>query len=192
MAYWNGMIWECSPSVITYLESLSTSYSMKTDTNADKEGNAPTKQVALSDEEISLSTTYRVETGTSNIKEIIGQWKSMIGLAAPLIIGSEVFGPDNVQLQSVSVGSVSMRPDGTFTAAVLSFKFKEFREEIIEIDSGKGAGTGSTGNVISSAVSVRANKTERAARKRQIQYLNTNANTAFKSLRPNLKGSDNI
>ena len=168
MAYWNGMMWECSPKVITYLESLSTSYSMKTDTNADKEGNAPTEQVALSDEEISLSTTYRIETGTSNIKEVIGQWKAMIGLAAPLIIGSEVFGPDNVQLQNVSVGSVSMRPYGTFTTASLSFKFKEFREDVIETGNNAKAGS-SAGNA--SAVSVRASKTDRASRKRPRSYL---------------------
>ena len=162
MAYWNGMTWECSPNVITYLESLSTSYSMKTDTNADKEGNAPTEQVVLADEEISLSTTYRVETGTGNIKEIINQWKAMIGMAAPLIIGSELFGPDNVQLQSVSVGSISMRPNGIFTAAKLSFKFKEFREEVGEIDdSGVGAVNGAA-----SAVSVRASGTDRASKKR--------------------------
>lgn len=159
MAYWNGMEWECSPNVITYLESLSTSYSMKTDTNADKEGNSPTEQVALSDEEISLSTTYRIETGASNIKEIIGQWKAMIGLAAPLIVGDELFGPDNVQLQSVSVGNISMRPDGMFTAATLSFKFKEFREDVEEINSKAGLESGD------SAVSVRASKTDRAAKK---------------------------
>ena len=153
------MEWECSPNVITYLESLSTSYSMKTDTNADKEGNSPTEQVALSDEEISLSTTYRIETGASNIKEIIGQWKAMIGLAAPLIVGDELFGPDNVQLQSVSVGNISMRPDGMFTAAPLSFKFKEFREDVEEINNKAGLESGD------SAVSVRASKTDRAAKK---------------------------
>ena len=92
----------------------------------------------------------------------------MIGLAAPLIIGSEVFGPDNVQLQNVSVGSVSMRPDGTFTAASLSFKFKEFREEVTEVDSTAKTG-GSAGNA--SAVSVRASKTDRVSRKRPRSYL---------------------
>lgn len=153
------MEWECSPNVITYLESLSTSYSMRTDTNADKEGNSPTEQVALSDEEISLSTTYRIETGASNIKEIIGQWKAMIGMAAPLIVGDELFGPDNVQLQSVSVGNISMRPDGMFTAATLSFKFKEFREDVEEINNKAGLESGD------SAVSVRASKTDRAAKK---------------------------
>lgn len=162
MAYWNGMTWECSPKAVTYLESLSTSYAMRTDTNADKEGNAPTEQIALSEEEISLSTMYRVETGTENIKEIINRWKAMIGMAAPLIIGSELFGPDNVQLQSVSVGSISMRPNGVFTAAKLSFKFKEFREEVGEIDdSGAGAVNGAA-----SAVSIRPGKTDRASKRR--------------------------
>lgn len=166
------MTWECSPGTITYMESLSTAYSMKTDTNADKEGNAPTKQIARSDEEISLSTTYRIETGTGNIKEMIAQWKAMIGMAAPLIIGNEVFGPDNVQLQNVSVGSVSIRPDGTFTAAALSFKFKEFREEVIEVSSKAGKSSGSSvGKANVSAVSVRASKTDRSSRKRPRSYL---------------------
>lgn len=166
------MTWECGPGTITYMESLTTAYSMKTDTNADKEGNAPTKQTARSDEEISLSTTYRIETGTGNIKEMIARWKIMIGQAAPLIIGSEVFGPDNVQLQNVSVGSVSIRPDGTFTAATLSFKFKEFREEVIEVSGKTGMGSGgSAGKASISAVSVRASKTDRASRKRPRSYL---------------------
>lgn len=170
MAYWNGMVWECNPSVITYLESLSTAYSIKTDTNVDKEGNAPTEQAAFSDEEISLSTTYRIETGTNNIREIIDQWKSMIGLASPLIIGSELFGPDNVQLQSVSVGSISIRPDGTFTAATLSFKFKEFKETVTEIKSKTVTGSKNSTNTVS-AVSVKPSKADKAARKRPRGYI---------------------
>lgn len=155
MAYWNGMTWECSPRVISYLESLSTSYSMKTDTNADKEGNAPTEQVGFEDEEISLSTTYRIETGTSDIRGMIATWKSMIGLAAPLIIGQEVFGPDNVQLQSVSLSNVSIRPNGVFTAATLSFKFKEFREDVEEVSESEST----------SAVSVGANSSDKSSKK---------------------------
>lgn len=170
MAYWNGMVWECSPSVITYPESLTTSYSMKTDTNADKEGNAPTEQVALSEEEICLSTTYRIETGTNNIREVIGQWKAMIGLSAPLIIGSELFGPDNVQLQSVSVGNISMRPDGMFTAATLSFKFKEFKQTVRELKSKKGTKSKNSTDIVS-AVSITASKADKAARKRPRGYI---------------------
>ena len=83
----------------------------------------------------------------------------MIGLAAPLIVGDELFGPDNVQLQSVSVGNISMRPDGMFTAVTLSFKFKEFREDVEEINSKAGLESGD------SALSVRASKTDIAAKK---------------------------
>lgn len=123
------MIWECSPSQITRLESLSTSFSMQTETNADKEGVSPTETVGLNEIEISLSTTYRIETGTADIKGMISVWKSQIGKAAPLIIGSEIFGPDKVQLQSVGVSNVQMRANGFFTAATLAFTFKEYIEE---------------------------------------------------------------
>lgn len=129
IAYWNGMTWECSPQEISRIESLSTAFSMQTETNADKEGVSPTETVGLNDIEISLSTTYRIETGTNNIKGMISAWKSMIGKAAPLIIGSEIFGPDKSQLQSVSVSNIRMRANGLFTEATLSFKFKEYIEE---------------------------------------------------------------
>ena len=89
MAYWNGMKWEVSSKQIAYLESLTTAYSIDTDTNADKEGKKPTEQIGKSLIEISFNTTYRVETGTSDIRGMLKKWESMIGKSAPLIIGNE-------------------------------------------------------------------------------------------------------
>lgn len=129
MAYWNGMKWEVSSKQIAYLESLTTAYSIDTDTNADKEGQKPTETVGLSLIEIAFNTTYRVETGTTNIQGVLNTWKSMVGVAAPLIIGSSIFGPDKMQLQSVNVSNVELSPKGFIRAATLSFKFKEFAEE---------------------------------------------------------------
>ena len=162
IAYWNGMTWECSPSEISRMDSLSTSFSMQTETNADKEGVSPTETVGLDEIEISLSTTYRIETGTSNIKGIIAEWKSKIGNAAPLIIGSEIFGPDKVQLQSVSISNVQMRQNGLFTAATLGFKFKEYIEEPVVASVSKSSGSRTkTG----SAVAVGASTYDKKARK---------------------------
>ena len=129
MAYWNNMIWEVSSKQIAYLESLTTAYSIDTTTNADKEGKKPTEQIGKSLIEIAFNTTYRVETGTSDIRGMLKQWESMIGKFAPLIIGNEIFGPDNMQLQSVSVSNVEISPKGVMRAATCSFKFKEFTEE---------------------------------------------------------------
>lgn len=148
------MIWECNPSQITRLESLSTSFSMQTETNADKEGVSPTETVGLNEIDISLSTTYRIETGTSDIKGMISAWKSQIGKAAPLIIGSEIFGPDKVQLQSVGISNVQMRANGFFTAATLAFTFKEYIEEpvVASVSGTRGSTAGgavSTGGTAS-------------------------------------------
>lgn len=166
------MIWECSPSQITRLESLSTSFSMQTETNADKEGVSPTETVGLNEIEISLSTTYRIETGTSDIKGMISAWRSMVGIAAPLIIGSELFGPDKVQLQSVDVSNVQMRANGLFTAVTLGFKFKEYIEEpvmaTVSGTRGAGAGTGGADGALSmsgSAATVGASASDKSSKK---------------------------
>lgn len=129
MAYWNGMKWEVSSKQIAYLEALTTGCSIDTDTNADKEGQRPTEEVGLSLIEIAFNTTYRIETGTSDVRGMYEKWKSMVGKSAPLIIGTTIFGPDRMQLQSVNMSNVELSPKGIIRAATLSFKFKEFAEE---------------------------------------------------------------
>lgn len=139
MAYWNNMKWEVSSKQIAYLESLTTAYSIDTDTNADKEGKKPTEQIGKSLIEIAFNTTYRVETGTSDIRGMLKQWESMVGKAAPLIIGNAIFGPDKMQLQSVSVSNIELSPKGVMRAATCSFKFKEFTEEAAGTKKAKNA-----------------------------------------------------
>lgn len=161
IAYWNGMTWECSPDRITRPESIATAYSMKTETNADKEGTSPTETVGLNEEEVSLSTTYRIETGTSDIAGMIDSWKALVGKAAPLIIGNRIFGADKMQLQSVSVSDISLRANGRFSAATLGFKFKEYIEEpvVASVNQTRGSGAGT------SAVSVGASAADKASKK---------------------------
>lgn len=159
IAYWNGMTWECSPDRITRPESISTAYSMKTETNADKEGASPTETVGLNEEEVSLSTIYRIETGTSDIAGMIDSWKALVGKAAPLIIGNRIFGADKMQLQSVSVSDISLRANGRFSAATLGFKFKEYIEEPVVASVNQTRGSGA------SAVSVGASAADKASKK---------------------------
>ncbi|MCM1040419.1 MAG: hypothetical protein NC434_13965 [Ruminococcus sp.] len=181
IAYWNGMTWECGQHEISRIESLSTSFSMQTETNADKEGVSPTETVGLNEVDISLNTTYRIETGTADIKGMISAWKAMIGKAAPLIIGSEIFGPDKVQLQSVDVSNIQMRANGLFTAATLGFKFKEYIEEpvVAAVSGTRGAGAGLTttggtentllldggGTEVESAVTIGATESDKLSKK---------------------------
>lgn len=125
MAYWRGMTWGVSTKEIAYLESLTTVFAIETQTNADKEGESPTETVAPSLIEFSMNTTYRVETGTKDIRRKIEQWKALVGKSGPLIIGGATFGPDNVQLQSVGVSNLEIDARGRMRAVNLAFKFKE-------------------------------------------------------------------
>lgn len=128
MAYWNGMTWGVSNKQIAFLESFTTSFGIETKTNADKDGESPTEQVAKSLVEFSFNTTYRVETGTRDIRGTIDAWRSRVGKTGPLIIGNSTFGPDKMQLQSVDVSDLRVDASGVMRAVTLGFKFKEFAE----------------------------------------------------------------
>ena len=176
MAYWNGMTWGVSRKQIAYLESLTTSFSIETNTNADKEGKSPTEEVANSLIEISLDTTYRVETGTRDVRGMIETWRNLVGKTGPLIIGSSAFGPDKLQLQKVGVSEVQIDATGYIRAVKLSFNFKEYSESdsgvsttpisTISTPQSINAGTGET--VISgvgSAINVGPSPGDKAAMK---------------------------
>ena len=166
MAYWNGMKWEVSNQQIAYLEALTTAYSIDTETNADKEGQKPTENIGLSLMEVTFNTTYRVETGTPDIRSVLETWKSMIGVAAPLIIGSAIFGPDKMQLQSVSISNVELSPKGNIRAATCAFKLKEFAEEPAGIKKKNGTSGGGTTTInTNTAVTVGARHSDKASKK---------------------------
>lgn len=176
MAYWNGMTWGVSNKEIAFLESFATAFSIETDTNADKEGKSPTEKVANSLIEFSLSTTYRVETGTRDIRKKIESWRSLVGKAAPLVIGGATFGPDKVQLQSVGVSNCEISASGVMRGVTLSFKFKEFQE------AKRGVKTTSKNSKIT-AVNMRPSAQDKAAKKTVTTSTSSGNKTTIKSRR---------
>lgn len=166
MAYWNGMTWGVSSKEIAFLESLTTAFGIETSTNADKEGKSPTEQVARSLVEFSLSTTYRVETGTRDIRGMINSWESLVGKTGPLVIGGSTFGPDRMQLQNVGVSNVQLSASGAMRAVTLSFKFKEYAEPESGVKSTSKAKAKSTSAKIkTTAVNRRPSASTKAAKK---------------------------
>ena len=115
MAYWNGMTWGVSDQEIAFLESLTSGCSINSDSSE--------KEL----QQITLSTTYRIETGTSNIRGIISQWESLVGKIAPIIIGSAVFGPQKMQLQKVDESNIVLSAEGVMRSVTLAFTFKEYK-----------------------------------------------------------------
>lgn len=141
-----------------YLDGLSTTYKMTEASNNDKTGKSPTENIGMELEEYSFSTEYKVETGTQDVWAIVELWKSMIGKAAPLIIGSRQIGPPKLQLKQVSVGDVKISALGTVRSAKLSFSFKEFAE-----NTGISAKTNSTDDATASQIT--ASSTDKKAKK---------------------------
>ena len=161
MAYWNGMLWTVSREAIMYLDGLSTTYKMTEASNNDKTGKSPTENIGMELEEYSFSTEYKVETGTPDVWAIVELWKSMIGKAAPLIIGSRQIGPPKLQLKQVSVGDVKISALGTVRSAKLSFSFKEFAEKKTGIKTKKNsAGDETASQITASSTDKKAKKTK--------------------------------
>lgn len=182
MAYWNGMTWGVSTKEIAFLESFTTSFGIETSTNADKEGESPTEKVAKSLVEFSMSTTYQVETGTTDVLGKIEEWKKQIGKAAPLILGSKIFGPEKVQLQNVGVSNTRISPNGVLYGATLTFSFKEMAEEktsgVTTTTSGSGgsSASGSRASSRPSAKNVTASSSDKASKKPDIKGVHKGSN----------------
>lgn len=113
MAKWNGMKWGVSKKEIACLEGLSTGYSINDEGKAEPQS-------------ISLSTTYRVETGTKNIRKKMSEWESLLGKYDVLLIGGSKFGPKKLQLKSINVSDVHINAHGDMRSATLSFTFQEY------------------------------------------------------------------
>lgn len=155
MAYWNGMQWVVSGQQIAYLESLATSFEIETETNADKDGNTASETVSRKLIELSLETTYMVETGTKDVRGMIDKWSGLIGKASPFILGNKTFCSEKMQLLSVNVSDVRLSPKGVMMGVKLSFKFREFKEPE----------KNTTTSTSTSAVNVGATKNDKSSKK---------------------------
>lgn len=153
MAYWGGMTWEVSSQEIAFLESLSTGYSINADNNE--------KEL----QQMSFSTTYRIETGTPNIRNVISQWENKVGKVAPIIIGSAVFGPQNMQLQTVDVSNVTLSAKGQMRSASLTFKFQEYRSSSTSSSSATKVQFLESLKTKNTALSIGATTTEKSEKK---------------------------
>lgn len=158
MAYWHGMTWGVTENEIAFLESLSTGFSYQTSTNADKNGASPTENVGMEDISVTFETTYRVETGTRDIKGKLDQWQALVGKAGPLIIGGNVFGPERLQLKDVKAGDISVNAQGRLRAMKISFTFVEYKDEVSSGTSSTTSSGSETAVGVGASVSTKESK----------------------------------
>jgi hypothetical protein len=101
LAKWGNKCFIVSPQKIIPLQGLSTSFNRKSNANEDTSGTAATNDRGLEPQTISLKTTYFAGVGVSPRVELEG-WKKEFGKHYPLYINAQKFGPEYLELDSVS------------------------------------------------------------------------------------------
>lgn len=124
MARWGPKGFLVSPSQIIALQNLTTSISIKSDSENDTSGKAPTNTRGLELQPVSFSATYHKATGSDPLAEW-NEWASLVGEKYPLYLGDKRFGPASLILQSIATGEVILSGSGEMTSLTINFTFEE-------------------------------------------------------------------
>ena len=125
IAKWGPMTFEVGPGKIAPINSLSTSFTLKAETNNDTSGTPPTNTRGLELQPISISTQYVATAGVDPLA-LMEEWKELVGEKNTLYINGRKFGPKHLQLKSVSVSDAVLNVDGQFISLSLDLSFEEY------------------------------------------------------------------
>lgn len=127
IATWGPKGFTVSPNKIVPFEGLSTSVSLKEDSENDTSGTSPTNTKGLDLQSVSFSTTYFRGAGVDPRAQW-EEWCSLVGAVYPLYIGGERFGPSKLKLKSVSLSDTQTDNNGSFLYVKVSLSFEEYAE----------------------------------------------------------------
>ena len=128
MAQWNGMTWEVSSNRIAALNSVSASVKLDTENNDDKAGSPSTNTKALELQSFSFDYDLASVAGGDVLGEFEA-WTSLVGEYAPFYLAGRRFGPENLQLTEVSLGSTTLNDFGEIIKGKISISLTEYAEE---------------------------------------------------------------
>ena len=100
IASWGPMTFQTSPAQVVMFEGLSTSVSLKSDTQSDTSGTSQTNTRGLELQPMTFTVTYMRSLGT-NPRVKIDEWTALVGKYHPLYIGGKRFGPAKMTLKKV-------------------------------------------------------------------------------------------
>ena len=153
IATWGPKGFIVSPQKIVPFDGLSTSVTLKEDSENDTSGTAPTNTKGLELQAVSLSTTYFRGAGVDPRAQW-DEWCSLVGEAYPLYIGEERFGPQKLKLKSVNLSEVKTDNQGRFLFVKVGLSFEEYVDNqksktTITTSKTTSTPTASTGNTSS-------------------------------------------
>lgn len=123
-ARWGPKGFIVSASKVVPLEDLTTSFSLKSETNSDTSGTPPTNTMGMELQPLELKTRYLRALGTDPIGQI-AEWKAQVGETWNFILNGKNFGP-KFTLKSFDVGDTMFTPAGVMIGCTITLHFEEY------------------------------------------------------------------
>lgn len=127
MATWGPKGFIVSDKKIAVLQGLSTSFTLKEDSENDTSGTQPTNTRGRELQPMNFSVTYMAAAGVDPRAQI-EEWNALLGESYPLMIGGQRFGPPKMKLKQVSVSDVMLTNSGGMICATVSISLEEFSD----------------------------------------------------------------
>jgi len=127
MARWGPKGFLVSAQRIAVLTGLSTSLTLKKDSENDTSGTQPTNTRGRELRPISFSVDYLAAAGMDP-RDQIKQWEDELGKAYPLLIGGQRFGAEKMMLTDVSTSDIILSNSGKFLKATVSITLEEYSD----------------------------------------------------------------
>lgn len=127
MATWGPKGFLVSTKKVAVLEDLSTSLTLKADSENDTSGTPPTNTRGRELRPITFKVTYMAAAGV-NPRGQIEEWEAQLGNAYPLIIGDQRFGAEKMKLTEVSTSGICLTNSGKFLQATVAIRLEEYSD----------------------------------------------------------------
>lgn len=174
MAKWNGKTWGVSSQRIAALNGISASVELDTENNDDKAGSPATNTKALKLQSFNFSWDLAMVAG-GDVRSEFESWKELVGEYDAFYLAGRRFGPDKLQLTSVSLNDTTLDDFGRILKGTLSITLTEYAEEASSKKASSGSSKGSKAAGVSSssggvgkrlsALTVGASSSDKAAKK---------------------------
>lgn len=126
-AKWGPKGFTVSTSRLALIEGLTTSLTLKEDSENDTSGTQPTNTRGRELRPISFSVLYLRAAGMDPRNQL-DQWEKELGNAYPLMIGGKRFGAEKMKLTEVSASDILLGPTGEFLQVRIDITLEEFSE----------------------------------------------------------------
>lgn len=159
MAKWGSKVFRVSPSQVVPIEGLTTTVSVKSETQNDTSGTNKSNSKGLELQPVEFSATYLRSMGVDPLAEF-NSWNSLVGKTNPLYIGGKKFGPDKLTLKKVTASDILLSNSGKMLRCTLKFSFEQYSKQ-----TGTSSGT-STKKTSSSSSSKKSTSSNTSAAKK--------------------------